>query len=172
MKGLSLVRFSILAVAALILIPFCSAQAKLGGDWQGTYVDANGTTFHLVWHVTAAPDGALTSTFDNVDESIFGIKARTTTVKGSDVKIEVDDVIQIPTGQDTKSQRLVSMAPLMQDGKRSDRHLDADRIRPGSTDSQMCSSSILHPGSRSRTDAAAPAAIQPAITGDWSGTLP
>ena len=63
----SSLRLSILAVAALALASFCSAQAKLAGDWQGTYVDANGITFDLVWHVTAAPDGTLTSTLDNVD---------------------------------------------------------------------------------------------------------
>jgi hypothetical protein len=96
MKGM-LLRLSILAVTALTLTSFCSAQAKLAGDWQGTF-DQNGVTFNLVWHVTAASDGTLTSTLDNVTQSIFGIKAKTTTVKGSEVKIEVDDVIS-PNGQ-------------------------------------------------------------------------
>ena len=36
-------------------------------DWEGT-LDAGGTSFHIVWHATAAPDGTLTSTFDNVDQ--------------------------------------------------------------------------------------------------------
>lgn len=99
MKSALLTRLSIFAVAALMLTPFCSAQAKLAGDWHGTYVDANGTTFHLAWHVTAASDGTLTSTFDNIDESIFGIKAKTTTVKGSGVHVEIDDVIS-PNGQE------------------------------------------------------------------------
>ncbi len=98
MKGKLLIRLSLLAAAALALTSFCSAQAKLAGDWQGTYVDANGITFNLVWHVTATSDGSLTSTLDNVTQSIFGIKAKTTTVKGSDVKIEVEDVIS-PNGQ-------------------------------------------------------------------------
>ena len=97
MKGIFFARLSILAVAALTLTPFGSAQAKLAGDWQGTF-QQNGVTFRLVWHVTAAPDGSLTSTFDNIDESIFGIKAKKTTVKGSDVKVEVEDVIS-PNGQ-------------------------------------------------------------------------
>ena len=65
MKGM-LLRLSILAVTALTLTSFCSAQAKLAGDWQGTF-DQNGITFNLVWHVTAASDGTLTSTLDNVD---------------------------------------------------------------------------------------------------------
>ena len=98
MKGISVARLSILAVAVLALSPFCPAQAKLAGDWQGKY-EANGVTFRLVWHVTAAPDGTLTSTFDNIDESILGIKAKTTIVKGSDVHVEIDDVIS-PNGQE------------------------------------------------------------------------
>ena len=97
MKGIFL-KLAILVVAALAVAPFSFAQAKLAGDWQGTYVDSNGITFRLVWHVTAAPDGKLTSTLDNVDQSIFGIKTKTTTVKGSDVHFEVDEVIS-PNGQ-------------------------------------------------------------------------
>jgi hypothetical protein len=97
MKGI-LRKLSFLGLAALTLAPSSSAQTKLAGAWQGTYVDANGITFRLVWHVTAAPDGKLTSTLDNVDQSIFGIKTKTTTVKGSDVHFEVDDVIS-PNGQ-------------------------------------------------------------------------
>jgi hypothetical protein len=98
MKGIFLARLSILAAVALTLTPFSSAQAKLAGDWQGTF-EANGVTFRLVWHVAAASDGTLTSTIDDIDESIYGIKTKTTTVKGSSVKIEIDDVIN-PNGQD------------------------------------------------------------------------
>jgi hypothetical protein len=97
MKGKLLARLSILISAAVALNSFCSAQAKLAGDWQGAF-DQNGVTFNLVWHVTAASDGTLTSTLDNVTQSIFSIKAKTTTVKGFEVKIEVDDVIS-PNGQ-------------------------------------------------------------------------
>lgn len=167
MKGLSLVRFSILAVAALILIPFCSAQAKLGGDWQGTYVDANGTTFHLVWHVTAAPDGALTSTFDNVDESIFGIKARTTRVKGSDVKIEVDDVIS-PNGQNINLKG--SFAGTLNQAA-NEVTGTWTQIDPPQDPVQI---TFKHGAAQSP---ASPAAAAPAaktaypIAGDWSGTL-
>jgi hypothetical protein len=98
MKGVFLTRLSIFALTALTLTPFCSAQTKLAGDWRGTF-DENGVTFHVVWHVTEAPDGTLTSTIDNITQSIFGIKAKTTTVKGSDVRIDVDDVIS-PNGED------------------------------------------------------------------------
>jgi hypothetical protein len=97
MKGI-LLKLVILGLAALTLAPFSSAQAKLAGDWQGTYVDSNGITFRLVWHVTAGTNGKLTSTLDNVDQSILGMKAKTTTVKGSNVHFEVDEVIS-PNGQ-------------------------------------------------------------------------
>ena len=98
MTGVSLTRFSIFALTALTLTPFCSAQTKLAGDWRGAF-EENGVTFQVVWHVIEGPDGTLTSTIDNVTQGIFGIKAKTTTVKGSDVKIEVDDVISL-NGQD------------------------------------------------------------------------
>jgi len=162
MKGISLVRLSILIVTALALAPFCSAQAKLGGDWQGTYVDANGTTFHLVWHVTAAPDGALTSTLDNVDESIFGIKARTTTVKGSDVKIEVDDVIS-PNGQNINLKG--SFAGTLNQA--------ANEVTGTWTqiDPPQDPLQITFKHTEAQPAPAAPATAPPAIAGDWSGTL-
>ena len=37
MKGILLTRLSIFAVAALMSTPFCSAQANLAGDWQGSF---------------------------------------------------------------------------------------------------------------------------------------
>src|ERR1700757_2285147 len=83
---------SLAAISAVALTPSGFAQAKLAGDWQGT-LDANGTTFHLVWHLTAAADGTFTSTFDNLDEGIYGIKAKII-IKGSDVTGEVDDTVQ------------------------------------------------------------------------------
>lgn len=98
MTRVFLTRLSTFALTALTLSPFCSAQTKLAGDWRGAF-EANGVTFHVVWHVIEGPDGTLTSTIDNVTQSIFGIKAKTTTVNGSDVKIEVDDVISLD-GQD------------------------------------------------------------------------
>ena len=116
-------------------------KPSLAGDWQGT-LDANGTTFHLVWHVTAAADGTFTSTFDNLDEGVYGIKAKTTTIKGSDVTAEVDDTVQA-NGQHMKvSGSLVGK--LNADGTEMDRHIYAGRA-PGSTDSQRASSNIRPP---------------------------
>jgi hypothetical protein len=145
---------------ALTLTPFCYGQTKLAGDWQGT-LDANGTTFHLVWHVTVAANGTLTSTFDNLDEGIYGIKAKTTTVKGSDITAEVDDTVQA-NGQDMKvSGSLV--------GK-----LNADGTEMAGTFTQV--EPVAQPTANvvfkhSAVQAAIPVATKPAIAGDWAGTL-
>jgi len=151
---------SLLAISAFTLIPSAFAQARLAGDWQGT-LDANGTTFHLVWHVTAAADGTLTSTFDNLDESIYGIKVKTMTIKGSDVTAEVDDTVQA-NGQVMKvSGSLV--------GK-----FNADETEMAGTFTQVepqaqPTANVLF--KHSAAQAAAPASTQPSIAGDWSGTL-
>jgi hypothetical protein len=86
------------AFVTLALAPFCSAQSQLVGDWNGT-ISNNEQTFHIVWHVTKAEDGTVTSTFDNVDEGVLGIKVKALTVDGSDVNITIDDVIH-PNGED------------------------------------------------------------------------
>ena len=165
MKGVFLTRLSIFALTALTLTPFCSAQTKLAGDWRGTF-DKNGVTFQVVWHVTEAPDGTLTSTIDNITQSIFGIKAKTTTVKGSDVKIEVDDVIS-PNGQDINVKGSFD-GTLNQEANEVSGTLT--QIAPQQDSIQI---TFKHdaPQSASSPVAAAPAAARPAITGDWSGTL-
>lgn len=156
MKTPFLATASLIAISAFGLTPSAFAQARLAGDWQGT-LDANGTTFHLVWHLTAAPDGAFTSTFDNLDEGVYGIKAKTTTVKGSDVTAEVDDTVQA-NGQVMKvSGSLV--------GK-----FNADGTEMAGTFTQVepqaqPTANVLFKHS------AAPAATQPSIAGDWAGTL-
>lgn len=58
---------SLAAISAFALTPSAFAQASLAGDWQGT-LDANGTAFHLVWHLTAAADGTeMAGTFTQVE---------------------------------------------------------------------------------------------------------
>lgn len=98
MKSAILIKSTVLAVFALALSPLCTAQANLAGDWQGT-LEVGGNTMHVVWHAVAAADGTLTSTFDNIDENIYGIKVKSTTLKGSTLTMTVDDVIQV-NGQD------------------------------------------------------------------------
>jgi len=98
MKLASLLKFSVAPLLAVVLTPASIAQANLAGNWEGT-LDAGGTTFHIAWHAVAGPDGTLTSTFDNVDQNIFGIKVKTTSLKGKDLIMSVDDTVSI-NGED------------------------------------------------------------------------
>lgn len=82
----------------LALTPLCSAQAELVGEWSGT-ISINGQSEHILWHVVKAADGSVSSTYDNVDEGVTGIKVKTLTVKDSAVTAAVDDVIHA-NGQD------------------------------------------------------------------------
>ena len=94
MKVGSLARLGLSLFFGMVLCTAGRAQAQLGGDWQGT-LTANGTPFRVVWHVSAGKDGSLTSTLDNLDQGVFGIKVKWTTVKGSTVTLTVDDAVQI-----------------------------------------------------------------------------
>ncbi len=67
-------------------------QSPLAGDWLGT-LNAGGNSMHIAWHVTAGADGNLTSTVDNLDESILGIKVKNLQKKGSDITFDVDDEV-------------------------------------------------------------------------------
>ena len=98
MKAASLLKLCLSTLLAVATIPFCAAQANLAGTWEGT-LDAGGGTFHIVWHAVAAPDGTLTSTFDNIDQNIYGIKVKNLSLKGSDLTMSVDDTVSI-NGQD------------------------------------------------------------------------
>jgi uncharacterized protein len=86
-----------LILAALLLVlsgSLAHAQASLAGEWEGV-LNANGNDVHLAWHVTAAADGTVTSTFDNKDEGVMGIKAKITAFKDSKLSIAVDDQIEM-----------------------------------------------------------------------------
>ncbi len=165
MKGVLLQKLSLLAVSILVLTTFSSAQARLAGDWRGTF-EANGATFQVVWHVTQAPDGTLTSTIDNVTQSIFGIKANSTTVKGSDVRIEVDDVIS-PNGQDIHIKGSFDGTLNKEANEVSGTLIQVD---PPQDPIQI---TFKHDAAQSAAPPPAePAATtQPAIVGDWAGTL-
>jgi hypothetical protein len=98
MKAAFLLKFAIFTLLALATTSFCAAQANLAGNWEGT-LDAGGGTFHIAWHALAAPDGTLASTFDNIDQNIYGIKVKSTSLKGSDLTMSVDDAVSV-NGQD------------------------------------------------------------------------
>lgn len=92
------VRAALGLLLTLALTPFCSAQSQLVGEWSGS-LDIGGQTAHILWHVVKAADGTITSTYDNVDEGITGIKVKTLTVTGAKVTAVVDADMQI-NGQD------------------------------------------------------------------------
>jgi hypothetical protein len=94
MKHGILAGLGLIAIFGMAFSTFGRAQARLAGDWQGT-LTANGSPFRVVWHVTADKDGGLTSTLDNLDQSIFGIKVKWTSVKGSTLTLAVDDSVNI-----------------------------------------------------------------------------
>jgi hypothetical protein len=84
-----------LALMALgALAPLCTAQSQLAGDWQGT-LTAGGTPFRIVWHAAAAKDGTINSTLDNVDQNLFAILVKSTTLKDGNLTLTVDDQINI-----------------------------------------------------------------------------
>ncbi|KAA6458267.1 hypothetical protein DYQ86_20330 [Acidobacteria bacterium AB60] len=92
------VRAAFAFLLTLALTPFCSAQSQLVGEWSGT-LDIGGQTARILWHVVKAADGTVTSSYDNVDENVTGIKVKTLTVTGNKVTAVVDSDIQI-NGQD------------------------------------------------------------------------
>ena len=86
-------RFALALLFCFVLAPMAHAQTRIAGDWQGT-LDSNDQTYRIAWHVTAAADGTLTSTIDNLDEQIFGIKVKSTVVKERTLTLIVDDTVE------------------------------------------------------------------------------
>jgi hypothetical protein len=86
---------SLVAVVSIFgVVPNCRAQASLAGDWEGI-LNASGTEVHVAWHVTAAADGTVTSTIENKDEGVSGIKVKQAELKDSKLTFTVDDQIEV-----------------------------------------------------------------------------
>src|ERR1035437_7381878 len=94
MKDTVMKKLGLMLVFALAPAPVCVAQSQLAGEWHGT-LNAAGTPFRVIWHAVAGKDGNVTSTLDNLDQGIFGIKVKTITLTNSDLTLSVDDVIQV-----------------------------------------------------------------------------
>lgn len=82
----------ILGLAMAFALPG-AAQKQLAGEWQGTLSGPSGDV-NLVWHVTAAADGTLTSTFDNPTEGVNGIKVKTLELKDNALTLEINDEVE------------------------------------------------------------------------------
>lgn len=87
-------KFVLIALSLVLWIPAARAQASLAGDWEGT-LDANGNEVHIAWHAAVGADGAFTSTFDNKDEGVNGIKAKLVEFKDSKITMSVDDQAEV-----------------------------------------------------------------------------
>ena len=86
---------SLVAIVSIFgVLPNCRAQASLVGDWEGI-LNANGTEIHVAWHVAAAADGTVTSTIENKDEGISGIKVKQAELKDSKLTFTVDDQVEV-----------------------------------------------------------------------------
>ncbi len=92
MQGSLAVRLALFFAFLFLFLSPAFGQSPLAGDWLGT-LNAGGNPMHIAWHVTAGADGSLTSTVDNLDESILGIKVKNLQGKGSDITFAVDDIV-------------------------------------------------------------------------------
>ena len=157
--------FRTMAFAALSLglSPFAFSQEKLVGEWTGT-LDAGNTSYRLAWHVKQAPGGKLTSTFDNLDEQLYGIKIKSLVLNGSAITATVDDMANV-NGQPTPVKGELNGT------------LSGDGAQISGTWTQAEPAAPPMPVSFKRQAAAAavPSAIAsvPAaqVAGDWQGTL-
>jgi uncharacterized lipoprotein YmbA len=158
MKLGSSIRFATLALSTLTLAPFSSAQANLAGDWTGTF-DAGGNTMHVAWHIAVAPDDSLTSTLDNIDENVYGIKVKTTSLKGSEIALAVDDQIEV-NGQSANIRGSFAGTVASSGAEINGTWTQTEPEQP------PVEIHLVH------TPQAAPAApAGPSIAGDWAGTL-
>ena len=80
---------TLIALVVGSLSPLCRAQAQLVGEWLGT-AKTGDTQLHIAWHVTAAKDGGITSTIDNLDQRIFGLPVSSITVKDNTLTLTLD----------------------------------------------------------------------------------
>jgi uncharacterized protein len=94
MRTIRPLKFVLAAVLFVVASSFCHAQASLAGEWEGV-LEVGGNEIHLAWHVTAAPDGTVTTTFDNKEEGVMGIKAKVTEFKDSKITVTVDDQVDM-----------------------------------------------------------------------------
>jgi hypothetical protein len=159
MKSAIISRFAIVALSALVFTSFCFSQANLAGDWNGT-LDAGGSPMRVAWHVVAAPDGTLTSTIDNIDQNILGIKVKSTTLKGSNITLTVDDQID---ANGTPMHFVGSFAGTLSS--------NGNEVNGTVTQEEPVQSTFEIHFVHSQQAAASAAPAQPSIAGDWAATL-
>ena len=168
MRSFVAAKAAVLIALFLVILSPVFGQSPLAGDWLGT-LQAGGNSLRIAWHVTVGADGSLTSTVDNLDESIFGIKVKSTQVKGSDVTFTVDDLV------DANGQQINVAGSFT--GK-----LNADQTEVMGTWTQTAPQEegpdpvqLKHQAGNATPGAAAQGAALPAappsVAGDWEGAL-
>lgn len=162
-----------LALAGLLAgagLAVSQTPRELVGEWQGT-LNVQGQTFHLLWHVTAAPDGAVASTFDNEDEGVTGIKVKSMELKGSDLKVTIDDMVDAG-GQQVEVAGVLT-GTVNKDATEVTGSWEQTSPQEGAGEIDLKRTAGEKPAeSAQRADAAqSGAAAQPKIAGDWQGTL-
>jgi len=97
MKKLVLVVSGILIGLVLLSVSQVSVadDFDIVGSWTGTLTvpDGSGTTLQIVFHVTKAEDGTLSSTMDSPDQNAFGIPMDTTNFEDNVLKIEIEAIM-------------------------------------------------------------------------------
>jgi len=86
----------LLTILGALLLVSASAYAQgpsapLTGNWTGS-LNVSGTTLHLVCHFTPKPDGALSGTFDSLDQGAMGLSFSAVRVTGQTVHLEASSI--------------------------------------------------------------------------------
>jgi hypothetical protein len=160
MKYSILSKLTFLVLSALALAPLCTAQSQIAGDWQGK-LNGGGMEFRVAWHVVAAKDGSFTSTLDNLDQGIFAIPVKSTTINGSHVALTVDDDVQA-NGESVHVKGVFEGAF---DKDATELKGTWTQIEPAQPPAEL---DLKHVSAQA---AAKPAAASDQITGDWIGAI-
>jgi hypothetical protein len=108
-----ILRLFAIVFCVLTLSSLGRAQAQLVGEWSGV-VKAGDQNLKLLWHVKPGTDSAVISTFDNVDQQVFGIKTTALKVDGAKVTVTIDDTV--PMGGSEMNLKGIVEGTLSKDG--------------------------------------------------------
>jgi len=147
------------AFTAFACAPACWGQSPLAGDWLGT-INAGGMQYHIAWHISAAKDGSLSATIDNLDMGLMAIPVKSMTLKDSAVTQVMDGEVQI--NGEAHAVRGMFAGNLSKDGSEIKGTWTQSEPEQPPADVVMKHSLV-----QAETKPAAP----PQIVGDWLGIL-
>jgi pimeloyl-ACP methyl ester carboxylesterase len=82
-------RFAVVALLVGIFASSARAQSSVAGDWEGV-LGVSGRQLHLALHISAGKSGALSATFDSLDQGATGIPVTAIGLQGSSLTFSVD----------------------------------------------------------------------------------